>query len=138
MDPITGTIVAAIAAGAAAGVSEVGKQASSDLYKKLKDLVTSKFGQENKVSQAIKDLEQDCDSKGRQMVLAEQMELQKADKDPEILLLATRLREALQETDAGRQAIAKYMIDAKGAHQVVTFGDHAHVEGGIHSGDSKK
>ncbi len=137
MDPITASVVAAIAVGANMVAAEVGKQVIVDTYKSLKDLIKSKFGTDNKVSRAITDLEEDHQSKGRQMVLAEQMELQEADKNPDIVNLAMKLREALQTTDEGRQAVAKYVIDAKGA-QIGVMGDHSHVEDGIHFGDPKR
>lgn len=133
MDPITTAIVAAVTA----GVTEVGTKAISDAYQGLKDLIESKLGQDSKVPEAIDGLEGTPESTGRQMVLAENMALEKADWDPELVRLAEKLVQALIETKAGAKAVGKYQIDAKGA-QIGVVGDNAKVEGGIHFGDSQK
>jgi hypothetical protein len=54
-----------------------------------------------------------------------------AHKDTQIAALAQQLIEALKATEAGRTALAKYQIDATGAH-VGVMGDGARIEGGIH------
>ena len=51
--------------------------------------------------------------------------------------IAQELIKALNSTETGREVIAKFQIDAKDA-QVGVIGDQAHIEGGIHFGDSKK
>ncbi len=131
MDPITTAIVAAVSA----GVTDVGKKAFTDVYQSLKDLIKSKFGEDNKVSKAIADLEDNRKSKGQQMVLAENMALEKADQDSELIKLSKQLFQALKETESGRRAVAKYQIDARDS-QIGVVGDNAKVEGGIRFGDS--
>lgn len=133
MDFITTAIVAAVTA----GVKETGKKAISDAYQGLKRLIQSKFGKDNNISKAIDELEDTPDSEGRKMVLAENMGLEKADKDSDLIKIAQQLVQALKETEQGRQVVAKYQIDAKGA-QVGVMGDRAKVEGGMHFGGSKK
>lgn len=133
MDPITTAVVAAISA----GLTDVGKQAVVDAYNGLKKIIISKFGKDNQVSKAIAEVEKNPESKGQQLVLSEQIASTKADQDAEVVKIAQQLIEALKSTEDGREAIAKYQIDAKGA-QVGVIGDRAKVEGGIHFGDSKK
>jgi hypothetical protein len=133
MDPITTAIVAVVTA----GVTDIGKKAFADVYQGLKGLIKSKFGQDNKISKAIADLEDNPELKGRQLVLAENMAMEKADQDPELINIAKQLVQALNKTEAGRRAVAKYQIDAKGA-QIGNVGDNAKIEGGIHFGDNKK
>lgn len=134
MDPITIAIITAVSAGVTGAAA---KEATIDAYKAIKNAIKSKFGSESKVSKAITALEENPESKSQQLVLAEQMESAKAEKDPELLTFAAQLVKALKETEAGRVALAKYQVDAKGA-QVGVMGDKAHIEGGIHFGDPKK
>ena len=137
MDPITTALVAAVSAGLTSGVTAAGKQAVVDAYNGLKRIISSKFGRDSQVSKAIAELEEEPDSKGRQTILSEQVAATKADQDSEILEITQELIKALKSTEAGRKAIAKFQIDAKGA-QVGVIGDGAKVEGGIHFGDNKK
>lgn len=127
MEPITTAIVAAVTA----GITDIGNKAFGDTYQGLNDLIKSKFGQDNKVSKAIAELEDDPESNGRQTILAESIVQKKADRDPELIHLAQQLVQALEETGQGRQAVAKYQIDVRGAQFGVT-GDKAHIEGWVH------
>ncbi len=133
MDPITAAIIAAVTA----GVTDIGKNAFTDVYQSLKGLIKSKFGKDNKVSTAIADLEDNPKLEGRQMVLAENMAMEKADQDSDLISMAEKLVQALKETEDGRRAVAKYQIDARDA-QIGVVGDNAKVEGGIRFGDSDK
>jgi hypothetical protein len=136
MDPISAAIIAAATAGVAGGVTAVGKQAIVDAYKGLKNWIAKKHGGDAKVVQAIAEVEAAPQSKARQMVLVEEMSNANIDKESEPQELASQLIAALKETQAGRAAVAKFQIDAKGA-QVGVIGDHATIEGGIHFGEKK-
>jgi hypothetical protein len=72
-------------------------------------------------------LEDNPESKGRQTILAESIVQEKADRDPELIHPAQQLVWALEEAEQGRQAVAKYQIDAWGAQIGVTV-DKAHIE----------
>jgi hypothetical protein len=133
MDPITTAIVSAVST----GLTTIGKQAVMDAYNRLKKIITSKFEKDNQVSKAIAEIEKNPDSKGQQVVLSEKVAAIKADQDAEVLKIAHELIEVLKSTETGRKAIAKFQIDAKGSLTGI-IGDHAHVEGGIHFGGSKK
>lgn len=127
MEPITTAIVAAVTA----GITDIGKKAFGDTYQGLNDLIKSKSGQDNKVSKAIAELEDNPESKGRQTILAESIVQEKADRNLELIHLARQLVRALEETEQGRQAVAKYQIDARGA-QIGVTGDKPNIEGGLH------
>ena len=137
MDSITTAIVAAISAGVTKGITTAGKKAVVDAYNGLKKIISSKFGRDDQVSKTIVKLEEKPDSKERQIILSEQVATAKADHDSEILEITQELINALNGTEAGRNAIAKFQIDAKDA-QVGVIGDEVHIEGGIHFGDTKK
>ena len=137
MDPITTAIVAAVSAGVTSGVTAVGKEAILDAYKGIKNAIKSRLGKDNNISKTITDLEADPESKGRQLLLAEQIETADANQDSEILEIAQKLTEALQSTETGQKAIAKFQVEARNA-QFGVIGDMAKVEGGIHFGEIKR
>lgn len=129
MDPATvaTAIMSAIATTAADSLKEVGKKAVLDSYEALKKAIKTKFGRDNKVSKAIAELEDNPESKGRQMVLAETLEEETADQDPALIHIVKQLIQALAETTAGRQTLQKYNIDAKEA-QIGGIGDNWQVK----------
>ena len=137
MDPITTAIVAAVSAGITSGMTAVGKEAILDAYKGIKNAIKSRFGKDNNISKTITDLEADPESKGRQLLLAEHIATAKANQVPDILKIAQKLTEALQSTETGRKAIAKFQVDARNA-QFGVIANIAKVEGGIHFGETKR
>ena len=136
MDPISAAVIAAVTAGVAGGIGDVGKEAIVDAYNGLKNWIVMKVGKDAEVTKAIAEVEQSPDSKARQMVLAEEMGNAKIANETELLKLANNLINALKETAAGHQAVAKFQVDARAA-RVGVIGDHATVEGGIHFGEEK-
>ncbi len=136
MDPITVAIVAALTAGVASGITDVGKKALVDGYEALKAALKRKFGADSKLAQAVAEVEANPASKGRPAVLNEEVVAAKADQDQELVSIAQALLEALQRTPDGKQALGKYQIDARYA-QIGVVGDQAKVEGGIHFGEPK-
>jgi hypothetical protein len=97
MDPITAAIVAALAA----GLTEVGKNAVMETYTGLKSLLKKKCGEESKVVKAVDDLEEEKDSKGRQLTLQEQVAKAKADQDPELVHKAQELLNQIKSQPGG-------------------------------------
>jgi len=87
MDPIT----AALAAGAAAGLTGVATQAVTDTYGLLKSALLARFPKVN-----VAPLEERPSSAAKQASLAEDLEAAGADRDPEILQLARALVEAVE------------------------------------------
>jgi hypothetical protein len=105
MDPITTAIIAALTAGAAAGLTDIVKQAISDQYSQLKGLIQNKFGSDSQISKAIVNIEEKPDSAGRREMLQEEVASAKADQDPEIIKLAQQLIEHLNTQPGGGQFI---------------------------------
>ena len=103
MDPITAAILAAVAAGATAGLTEVTKKAIGDAYEALKTKIAEKFGAESELVDAIERVEAKPDSVGRQTTLQEEVQAAKADQDPDLLALADALAKAIQ-TQTGKSA----------------------------------
>lgn len=105
MDPITTAILAALSAGAIGGVTQTSTTAITDAYQKLKGLLVNKFGAKSKVVGAIDELEEEHDSKGRQMTLQEQIAKVKADQDQELIQTAQSLLRELRSQPGGEQRI---------------------------------
>ena len=137
MDPITGAIVAALAVGVASGATEVGKKVIVDAYKALKAAIEKKYGDDDKITKAVTDLESEPDFKPNQDALAGRVEQAKAADDPQLQQLAQALLDALKDTPAGEKALSKYRIEAQDS-EIGVIGDDAHVEGGIHFGKSRR
>jgi len=127
MDPITGAIVAALAAGVAAGTTEVGKKVIVDAYEALKAAIKKNYGPDSDVVEAVDNLEQKPDSQARQAVVAEEIADADLTQDPDLVKLAETLLDALKETSKGQEAVSKYNIQATDS-EIGIIGDNAHVE----------
>lgn len=136
MDPITGAILAALAAGVVGGATEVGKKLIVDAYGALKAALKKKHGKASDVVEAVDDLEKKPDSEARQAVVAEEIAATKANDDPELTQLAQALLEAVKKTPEGEKIVSKYNIQVQGG-QVGVIGDNAKITGGIHFGSKK-
>jgi len=130
MDPITGAIVAALAAGVAGGATEVGKKLIVDAYDALRAAIKKKHGEDSKIAQAVDAVEEEPGFKPNQDALAGRVEQAKAAADPELAKLAQALLEALKSTPKGQEAVSKYNIQAQDS-QIGVIGDGAEIKGGI-------
>jgi hypothetical protein len=92
MEPISATIVSAIALGAAAALKDVSSQAVRDAYAALKKLIERKY---TKVPLA--QLEENPASKGRRAVVEEELTAAGAEHDEELLRHAKAVVEAVQQ-----------------------------------------
>jgi hypothetical protein len=101
MDPLTAAILAAVAAGAAKVATEV----VPDLYRGLKALIKSKFGEQNAVSEAVDEVEADPESAGQKIVLEEKVKKAGADKDADIVAAAKKLLEQLEAQPGGARIV---------------------------------
>jgi len=137
MDPITGAIVAALAAGVVSGATEVGKKLLVDAYDALKAALKQKCGAEGDLVQAVETLEQKPDSEARQAVVAEEVTGANLAADAELVKLAQALLHALKDSPGGEEALNKYHIEAHDS-EIGVIGDDAHIEGGIHFGKSRR
>jgi hypothetical protein len=111
MDPVTTAILAALSAGAIGAVTEASKTTIMDAYQKLKGLLVNKFGAKSKVVTAVDDLEEEHDSKGRQLTLQEQIAKVKADRDQELVQAAQILLRELRTQPGGEQRIQSIVGD---------------------------
>lgn len=125
MDPISGAIIAAIAAGATEGLV-------TSTYQALTAALKKKKGKDSDLAEALEKLEQRPHSAGWQEEVATQVQRSNAAQDPELLTLAKRLIVALEETPAGQRALREYDIQMRGG-QVGVIGDHV---GKVQFGDS--
>ncbi len=100
MDPIT-LIVTALAAGAAAGLSDTAACAVKDAYAGLKGLIVRKYAA---AADSVASLEAKPASEGRRSAVKEDLEPTAAASDPELLRQAQALLAALQQQapDAAR------------------------------------
>jgi hypothetical protein len=105
MDPVTTAIVAALAAGAASGVTEAGRKAIADAYEALKTLLKKKFGHASEMVKSVESLETRSDSTARKSLLQEEITTAKADKDPDILQAAQALLDEISAQPGGVQHI---------------------------------
>jgi hypothetical protein len=111
MEPISATIVSAIALGAAAALKEVSSQAVRDAYSGLKALIQRKYA-----SVPLAQLEENPASKARRAVVEEELTASGAEHDEDLLQHAKAVLEAVQqhapETGA---AIGVDLEEVKGA-----------------------
>jgi hypothetical protein len=116
MDPVS-LIVAALAAGAAAGAKGVVTDLVADAYNGLKALVRRRFAGRSSGEVALERHESNPEAWGP--ALAAELEDVDAGSDSDLVQAAQRLMEMLDPAaDAG-----KYRVDARGA-QGVQVGDH--------------
>jgi hypothetical protein len=91
MEPVT-MIVAAVAAGAAAGVTGTVEQAVADAYQAVKRLLTGRY-----CSVDVEVVERQPESATRRAVLTEELELVGAGSDQELLAAAQQVLVAVQQ-----------------------------------------
>src|ERR1035441_2510258 len=90
MDPITAAIIAALAAGAASGATDLAKKAVGDAYDGLKGLIQRKFGGTSEVAKAMEGLQANPTSEGKKLVLDEEVKAAKVSSDPDVASAADR------------------------------------------------
>jgi len=111
-------IVAALAAGAVAGLSEVARTVVVDAYAALKDLLRGRLAGRPEAQQALEGRETEP---GRwRAVLGDALTASGADADEQVLAAARRLL-AVADPDGTR--VGKYQVDASHARGV-QIGDH--------------
>jgi hypothetical protein len=103
MDPVTTSIIAALAAGATKGATSTINSAIIDGYKGLKALLKKKFGEGSEIVDVIENLESKPDSAGRKLIVAEELKDTNAVTDPEILAAARALLAQIKVRPDGGQ-----------------------------------
>ncbi len=125
MEPITTTLLSALVAGAAAGVSEAGKKLVIEGYGALKAALRAKFGADSALAGAVEGLERNPGSQGRKQTLDEEIAAAKAHEDPALVELARALLAQIESQPGGAQhiqnAVGNYIAQAdRGATATVT------------------
>lgn len=105
MDPVTITIVSALAAGAAAGASQVATTAIRDGYAGLKRLIIDRYQQTGPFANAV---EADPTSEPEQEVLAKQLARAGAQRDEELKAAAQLLLNELESLRSEPRAAALF------------------------------
>jgi hypothetical protein len=114
MDPVSTTILAALVAGVAAGVTDVGKKVINDAYEGLKSVIKKKFGADSELANAVANLEGKRDSKGRLATLEEEVAAEQADQDADVINAVNALKEKLAQH--GNERI-QFMVGSEGGEQ---------------------
>jgi hypothetical protein len=117
LDPVT-LIVAALTAGAAAGIGDTATTAVKDAYQGLKELLSARFSGKNSAEIALAEHESDPQTWAAPLV--KELLASGADTDPGVLEVAQRLL-ALVDQEGG--SAGKYTVDLRGA-QGAQVGDH--------------
>jgi hypothetical protein len=132
MDPITAAIVAALFAGASAGITDVSKKAIVEGYEALKAALKRRFGSDSKLVEALDELEGEPDFKPNQETVAGRVAQVKATDDPEFRQLAQALLDKIKAQPGGD----KIIITTIGERSVGISGDV--IGGTIITGNSGK
>jgi hypothetical protein len=125
---VTTAILAAIAAGATAGITDTAKKATGDAYAGLKALLVRKLDAGSEPVEAISKLERKPASAGWKESVAEELARSEANEDQELVAAAevvlSRLRELLpSEQRHIQQAIGSYIAQAdRGSTATVNVG----------------
>lgn len=128
MDPVT-LILAALAAGASAGVTDTVSQGIKDAYVGLKDLVLRRVKDLPAGEVAV--VEHEKDPEVWSAPLAKTLATAGADTDPQVIEAAQRLLQ-LTDPDGARAGTYTVNIAATGDRSVA-----AHtINGGVHTGDT--
>lgn len=115
LEPVATAILAAIVAGAAAGVTDTAKQAIGDAYKTLKGLLVRKLGGQSKAVEAINKLEEDPESAGWKETAGKELAKAGVDNDQDLVAAANQVMAKLQDLPQGerqhiQQAIGSYDV----------------------------
>ncbi|MFX0578715.1 hypothetical protein [Nocardia nepalensis] len=132
VDPVTAAVVAAIAAGAAAGVKDTAAQAVKDAYTGLKSLISRKYKDVD-----MSGVERKPDSESKKASLAEDLEDAGAAGDAELAAAAVAVLEALQQhaphVVVGAE-VRDHIAEALKITDIDSTGDGVRVTGGTITG----
>jgi hypothetical protein len=117
MDPITAAIVAAVSAGALAGLTDSVRASVRGMYQSLRSLLTAKVKDAPDLSTALGQIEQRPESPARRAVLAEEIAASGVAQDPELLALAQRILDLLGEGSGTSSQVAIGSYIAQADHQ---------------------
>ena len=135
MEPLT-LILGALAAGATAAAKDTASQAIKDAYAGLKTLIQRRFAEKKapEGEMALTKYEEKPDV--WEAPLKDALVETDTDQAAEILKAAEALKQALELTSEGREAVSKYILNIQGS-EVGVIGDGAQV-GKIHFGGKQE
>jgi hypothetical protein len=136
MDPTT-LIIGALAAGAAAAAKDTASQAVKDAYAGLKALIQRRFAEKKLPTGEMVLTEYEEDPDVWKKPLESALVKTETHQAEEVLEAVEVLKQALEQTPEGREAVSKYILNIQNS-EVGVIGDNATVEGGIHFGDVQK
>jgi len=110
MDGITMAIISFLTSVA----KKIGEKALVKKYDALMERLKKRYGKESDVAQAVAKLEERPESEGRQKMLAEEIAIVEADKDPEISEAARNLTRAIEAQPGGAEIIQNITIGDRG------------------------
>jgi len=105
VDPISAAIIAALAAGAASGATDVARNALVDGYNGIKSFIKKKWGGDSDVSKAVEQLQAKPDSEARKGMVVEEIKAAKVAEDPELIQMAQSLLELVKSMPGGEKII---------------------------------
>jgi hypothetical protein len=111
MDPVTTAIVAALTAGAAAGLTDTAKTAITEAYQTLKGLLQKKFGGESNLVKSVEVLEARPASVQRQQILDEEIIDVRAYQDPDIVQAVQSLLNQIKAQPDGERHVLHVIGD---------------------------
>ena len=135
MDPIT-LIIGALAAGAAAAAKDTASQAVKDAYAGLKTFIQRRFAEKKKPEGETALTQYEEKPAVWEAPLKDALVETETQEADEVLKAVEALRQALEQTPEGREAISKYKLNIQNS-KVGMIGNGTTVEGGIHFGDVK-
>lgn len=118
MDPLT-IVVTALVTGLTAGLTETATSAIKDTYAAFKARLQKKVEGNEDAQIALKQIEKQPDSKGRQEMLNEELQKLEVQKDTELVKLAQDLLDILEKQ--GRPA-ASVVVNQKAGDNAQQFG----------------
>ena len=133
MEPIT-LIIGALAAGATAAAKDTASQVVKDAYGGLKTLIQRRFAEKKKPEGEIALTKYEEKPAVWEAPLKDALVETETHKAEDVLKAVEALKQALEQTAEGREAVSKYILNVQNS-QVGVIGDNATVKGGIHFGD---
>lgn len=115
------TIFTALLSGIAAGALSAGKEAISDAYNSLKEVIKRKISEPN-LNSAIEQLENNPNSQGRKQILIEELNAVKID-DTELNQIAEKLLRLIKLESGGKEIIQNTQI-SRGDNNVLVQGQN--------------
>jgi len=123
MDPITAAVVATLPVLA----SELVKDSVRDAYSALKAVIRRVWGNAAPISKSLDALEEDPKSKGRAVVLTEEIENVKATENVDVATALKGLLDVLKVEGIGGKVIANIQVTIIGGKVGIAGADHIEI-----------